>query len=93
MVIGEFAPALCLDTPFAAAPVQPGLSNDVQPVERLHAAAVAVTRTAFWQSWWAARYPGIIQPSHKLATFTLGGTRQYVVDVYRVKKTGQTPGL
>ena len=85
VVIGEFAPALCLDTAFAAAPVQPGLSNDEHPVERLHAAAVAVTRTLFWQQWWSARYPGIIQPSHKLATFTLGCTRHYVVDIYSVK--------
>ncbi len=85
IVIGELAPALCMDTPFAAAPVQPGLSNNDYPVERLHAAAVMVTRTPYWQNWWAARYPGIIQPSHKIATFTLGGTRHYVVDVYRVK--------
>ena len=86
VVVGEFAPALCLGTPFAAAPVQPGLSNDDHPVERLHAAAVVVTRTTFWQNWRSARYPGIIQPSHKLATFTLGGSRHYVVDVYWVKK-------
>ncbi len=84
VVFGEFAPTLCLDTPFAAAPVQPGLSNDDHPVERLHATAVVVTRTAFWQGWWAARYPGIIQPTHKIATFTLGGSRHYVEDVYRV---------
>lgn len=85
VVIGEFAPSLCLDTPFAAAPVQPGLSNDDHPVERLHAAAVVVTRTAYWQQWWSVRYPGIIQPSHKIATFTLGGPRRYVEDVYNVK--------
>ena len=85
VVIGEFAPALCLDTPFAAAPVQPGLSNDDHPVERLHAAAVVVTRTPFWQNWWSARYPGIIQPSHKIATLTLGGSRRYMEDVYSVK--------
>ena len=84
IVIGEFAPTLCLDTPFAAAPVQPGLSNDAHPVERLHATAVVVTQTAFWQGWWAARYPGIIQPTHKIATFTLGGSQHYVEDVYSV---------
>lgn len=85
VVIGEFAPSLCLDTPFAAAPVQPGLSNDAHPVERLHAAVVVATRTAYWQNWWSARYPGIIQPSHKIATFTLGGPRHYVEDVYSVR--------
>ena len=89
VVVGEFAPALCLDTPFAAAPVQPGLSNDDHPVERLHATDIIVTRTAFWQSWWSARYPGIVQPSHRIATLTLGGSRHYVVDVYAVKTAGK----
>ncbi len=85
VVIGEFAPALCLDTKFRAAPVQPGLSNDDRPVETLNAAAVAVTRTAFWEHWWQSRYPQIVQPSHRIATFTFGGPRRYEVDVYKVK--------
>ncbi len=83
--VGEFAPARCLDTNLRAAPVQPGLSNDDYPVERLNAAAVAVTRTALWEHWWQSRYPQFVQPSHRIATFTLGGSRRYVVDVYRVK--------
>jgi hypothetical protein len=85
VVIGEFAPELCLDTPFAAAPVQPGLSNDTRPVERLHATVITVTRTPLWEAWWQQRYPGVIQPSHRIATFTLGGPRRYVVDVYSVE--------
>ena len=85
VVVGEFAPALCLDTALKSAPVQPGLSNDDQPVERLSAAAVAVTRTPYWENWWQSRYPKIVQSSHRIATFTLGGSRQYVVDVYQVK--------
>ena len=88
VVIGDFAPALCLDTPFAAAPVQPGLSNDAQPVERLKATHIAVVRNApDWQDWWRMRYPDVVQPSHHVAAFDLGGTRHYVVDVYAVKKT------
>ena len=86
VVIGDFAPTLCLDTPFAAAPVQPGLSNDDRPIERLHATDIVVTRTPFWQQWWQARYPGIIQPDHKIATLTLGVSGQYVMDVYAVKR-------
>ena len=86
IVIGEFAPALCLDTPFAAAPVQPGLSNDERPVERLKATHVAVTRAAIWRDWWWTRYPNIIQPSHRVATFELGGARHCEVDVYAVKE-------
>ena len=86
ILIGEFAPALCLDTSFAAVPVQPGLSNDKHPVERLGATHVAVTRAAFWQNWWQTRYPNVVQPSHRVATFDLGGSRHEVVDVYAVKE-------
>ena len=85
VVVGEFAPALCLDTKLRSAPVQPGLSNDERPLETLNAAAVAVTRTPYWERWWRSRYPQIVQPSHRIATFTLGGSRQYAVDVYRVQ--------
>ena len=87
IVIGDFAPSLCLDTPFAAAPVQPGLSNDDRPVERLKATHIVVVRGARdWQDWWRMRYPDIVQPSHHVAAFDLGGTRHYAVDVYAVKK-------
>ena len=89
IVIGEFAPTLCLDTPFAAAPVQPGLSNDDHPAERLQATDIVVTQTPFWQNWWRERYPDIVQPSHKIATLQLGGWRHYVVDVYAVKSAGK----
>ena len=84
VVVGNDAPALCLDTPWAAAPVQPGLSNDDHPVERLRANAVAVTRAPAWQAWWRAHYPGVVQPSHRLTSVTEGGYRRYVVDVYAV---------
>ena len=88
IVIGDFAPALCLDTAFAAAPVQPGLSNDDRPAQRLKATHVVVARNAAdWQNWWRMRYPSVIQPSHHVAAFDLGGARHYVVDVYAVKKT------
>jgi hypothetical protein len=62
-------------------------------VERLHATDVAVTRTPFWEAWWLERYPSIVRPSHRVATFTLGGTRREFVDVYEVKQedTVQVP--
>jgi len=87
VVVGDFAPALCLDTPFAATTVQPGLANGDRPVERLKATHVVVVRNAhYWQEWWRTRYPDIMQPSHRVATFEFGGTRHYVVDVYQVMK-------
>ena len=73
VMVGEFAPALCLDTKIRAAPVQPGLSNDDHPAERLRATYVAVTRALVWDQWWQARYPALVLPSHCAATFTLGG--------------------
>ena len=84
-VLGEFAPALCLDTMFAAAPVQPGLSNDDRPVERLHANYVCVTRPPLG-TLVAVALPGIVQPSHWVASFVLGGSRHEVVDVYAVNR-------
>ena len=85
-MIGDFAPALCLDTPFVATTVQPGLANDDRPVERLKATHVVVVRNArYWQDWWQARYPEIVRPSRRVATFAFGGSRHYVVDVYAVK--------
>jgi 4-amino-4-deoxy-L-arabinose transferase-like glycosyltransferase len=86
VVIGEMAPALCLGTPYAAAPVQPGLSNDDHPVERLHATTVVVTRAPVWMDWWHTHYPSIAHPSHQIATLRLSGPRQTIVDVYSVTK-------
>ena len=86
VVIGDMAPALCLDTRFRAAPVQPGLSNDDRPVERLGATHIAVTRAPDWQRWWRAHYPAIVQPGHLVVTLALHGRLHLVVDVYQVKE-------
>ena len=88
ILVGNDAPALCLDTAFAAAPVQPGLSNDDHPVERLHANFVLVTRAPSWQEWWHSHYPNIVQPSHRVTTISQGGFRHYVVDIYAVGPKG-----
>lgn len=83
VVIGDAAPALCLGTGLDAAPVQPGLSNTVRPVETLGADYVAVTRAPVYARWWTARYPQIVQPSRRVAMLRLGNSK--IVDVYRVK--------
>ena len=86
VVIGDFAPTICLGTSFAATTVQPGLANDDHPVERLHATQVLVVRNAHnWQEWWRGHYPAIIQPSHRLTSFEFGGSRHFIVDLYQVK--------
>ena len=86
VVIGDFAPTLCLGTPFASTTVQPGLANDDHPVERLKATHVLVVRNAAnWQTWWRGHYPDVMQPSHKLTSFEFGGPRHFIVDLYTVK--------
>jgi hypothetical protein len=89
VVIGDMAPALCLDTPFATAPIQPGLSNDDHPVERLGATHVLVTQVPIWQQWWAQHYPNVVQPSHHIMTLALGGRWHTVIDVYAVHRQGE----
>jgi 4-amino-4-deoxy-L-arabinose transferase-like glycosyltransferase len=89
IVIGDFAPRLCLDTPFAATTVQPGLANDDHPVESLGATHIVVVRnTGYWQDWWHTRYPNLLQPSRRVASFEFGGSRQYMVDMYSVPNKG-----
>ena len=86
VVIGDFAPTLCLGTPFAATTVQPGLANDDHPVERLRATHILVVRNAAnWQTWWRRHYPDVMQPSHKMTSFEFGGSRHFIVDLYTVK--------
>lgn len=86
IVVGDIAPALCLDTPFAAAPMLPELSNDDRPVERLGATHVAVIRAPDWQRWWRVHYPDIVQPSHRVAALALRGRLHLIVDVYQVRE-------
>jgi 4-amino-4-deoxy-L-arabinose transferase-like glycosyltransferase len=86
ILVGEMAPALCLDSRFAAAPIQAGLSNDVAPVERLHATHVLVTRGPSQQHWWQTHAPAVVQPSHWRLTLPLHDRNGDLVDVYAVGK-------
>ncbi|MGO8672018.1 MAG: hypothetical protein ACLQVD_11705 [Capsulimonadaceae bacterium] len=83
--VGEFAPEICMGTRYKAAPMQPGLSNDVRPIETLRPDYVTVCRTPYWLGWWRSRYPAIINPTHRVATVVLGGNDEYVVDIYRTR--------
>ena len=88
VLAGEMAPSLCLDTPFAALPVQPGLSNDAEPVERLHLTHVLVTRAPNQQRWWREHAPTVITPSHLVMTLALHDRQNSLVDVYAVRERG-----
>ncbi|MEO7717914.1 MAG: glycosyltransferase family 39 protein [Capsulimonas sp.] len=83
-LVGDFAPEICLHTKYSAAPVQPGLSNDDHPVERLNATYIAVTRAPKWRGWWIAHYPNLVTPKHFVGTVQFGGDGRYVIDIYRV---------
>jgi hypothetical protein len=83
IVIGQAAPQLCMNTRLTSVMVQPGLANDVRPIEALHADAVMITRSPYWTAWWTARYPGMFTSATKVETLQLGS--HMIVDVYRVK--------
>ena len=86
VLVGEMAPALGLDTPFPTAPVQPGLSNDEQPVARLQATHVLVTRVPNQKRWWHAHDPTVVLHSHLRMTLPLEDRNGDVVDIYAVNE-------
>jgi len=71
LVVGDVAPALCMDSKIQAIPMQPGLSNDTRPLETLKPYAIAFVRSTTWDNWWTARYPGILNPDERLGTWTV----------------------
>ena len=85
MVVGEFAPQLYDFAEIRTAPLQPGLSNDDHPIEKLHPDYITVCRSPFWIGWWRTHYPDLKYKYRPFSTVQLGGHEQYVVDIYRVK--------
>lgn len=87
LVVGEFAPELCIGTGFRSAPMQPGLSNDDHPIERLRPDYITVCRSPYWSGWWRTHYPSLPAPDRLAGVVTLDGppsTARYTVDIYRV---------
>ena len=85
-LIGEFGPELAIGSELRSAPVQPGLSNDMNPIEKTGADYVAVTRNAYWQNWWHAHASGRISWNRPLFSVTLNGSSEYIVDVYEIRR-------
>jgi len=50
LVVGDVAPALCMDSKIQAIPMQPGLSNDTRPLETLKPYAIALVRSTTWDN-------------------------------------------
>lgn len=82
VVLGQTAPELCLGNSMTPVMVQPGLANDVRPVERFHANLVVVSRSPYWDNWWRSRYPAIVCTRNRMDTIEIG--HRIAVDVYRV---------
>ena len=82
LVVGDMAPALCMDSHVQASPMQPGLSNDKQPVETLKPYAIALVRSTTWDNWWTSRYPGILNSDDRLGGWTVGPG--YRIELFRV---------
>jgi len=87
LLVGDVAPSLCMDSQIQAAPMQPGLSNDNHPLEKLNPDAIVLIRSKTWDDWWTDHYPGILDPSQKLAGWTVGPG--YRIEVFRVRR-GET---
>ena len=84
LVLGEFAPEVFDGMDVPTVPLQPGLSNDDHPIERLRPEYITVCRSPYWRGWWQARYPWLIDGRHRVGTVQLGGHGQYIVDIYKV---------
>lgn len=85
LVVGDVAPSLCMDSQIQAAPMQPGLSNDDRPIETLHPDAIALIRSGTWDGWWTSHYPGILDPSRRIAGWTIGpGYRMEVFSIHKL---------
>ncbi len=71
VLVGDAAPGLAIDSRFVAAPVIPGLCNDVHPLERFAGKRryVVLLDGRRNEAWWRARYPHLGVPGHKLYWF------------------------
>ncbi|MFM7322934.1 MAG: hypothetical protein ACKO5K_15655, partial [Armatimonadota bacterium] len=81
VLVGDWAPNLCLENRLRAIPVFRGLANDIDPVGRLHANAVLVVRTPFPMALWRELAPTVVVDSNRIATYRYHG---YLLDLYRV---------
>jgi 4-amino-4-deoxy-L-arabinose transferase-like glycosyltransferase len=84
VMIGDAAPALCMDNGFVAAPVIPGLANDMAPLEQFAGSrrCVVIVEGRRNTGWWQSRYPGVISPGNR--RFLFRSVAGLMVGVYPV---------
>lgn len=81
VVVGDWAPNLCLENDLRAIPSFRGLANDARPVERFRADAVLVARTPVPMAFWRELAPTVVRDANRIATYPYHG---YLLDLYRV---------
>jgi hypothetical protein len=69
VILGDWAPSLCLDTRIKAIPVFEHLANDDDPVARLHADYVLIGWYGKSRKLWNRLSPGLIQDENHVTTF------------------------
>lgn len=85
VILGDWAPNVCLNGDRRAIPVLKGLANDRKPVQRFNADYILVGDMRFQQRYWQSNAPEVYQYSHWVKTFTL---YDYKMSLYRVPKGG-----
>lgn len=83
LILGDWAPGFCLNTPLKTAPVFKKLANDKSPVELLKADYILTSRDKVHTALWRKLAPASYRPQNRVAVFPL---YQYTLELYRVKR-------
>jgi 4-amino-4-deoxy-L-arabinose transferase-like glycosyltransferase len=83
VLIGDVAPGVSLDNPFKAMHVQPGLVNDIEPVEKFAGAPryIVILDGRWKERYWLDRYPELVAPNRRVK---LARVLRWDVGVYAV---------
>jgi len=85
VILGDWAPNVCLNGDRRAIPVLKGLANDIRPVQRFKGDYILVGDMRFQQKYWRTAAPEIVQEKNLVTVFTL---YDYKMSLYRVPKVG-----
>lgn len=91
VLIGDVAPGVSLDNPFKAIHVQPGLVNDVEPVEKFAGAPrfIVILDGRWKERYWLDHYPELVAPARRVE---LAHVLRWDVGVYAADAaTGRIP--
>jgi hypothetical protein len=86
VLIGDCAPALCLNNRFRVVPLIPNLCNDKQPLERFAGSSqvIAILDGHWKERWWRDHYPNQVKEARRTHLFS--PLVSHPVGLYRVQK-------